>query len=186
MPFQTRQDRQQSAGFGSVQRLKKRAAESAVINHELAEEPGDLRRAVNAPAPAHSAQTVEILRVFASQQRLRDTVTALLPQVGLDGVATVMPDKARVGKRDLAAALEQAPTNVHVVARRAKLCVEPVGLIERPFPESHIAAGDVLRVPVVKHHVRRTTRRNCDTAGDGTVLGWWKIVTANRTGIGLE
>jgi len=104
----------------------------------------------------------------------------------MDGVATVMPDKTRVGKCDLAAALEQAPTNVHVVARGAKLRVKPVRLLERPFPKSHVAAGDVLRVAVVEHHVRRAAWRNRDTAGDGIVLRRRKIVAADCARIGLE
>src|SRR5580704_8371858 len=116
MPLQARQDRQESAGLGCVQRLKKGAAERAVIDHEFAEKPGDFRRAVNSPSPAHPAEAVEILRVFATQQRFRDTVPALLFQIRVNGVAAVMPDKTRVGKGDFAATLEQAPANVDVVA----------------------------------------------------------------------
>ena len=96
--------------------------------------------------------------MFPAQHGLRDAVTALLLQVGLNGVATVMPDKPRVGKRNLAAPLEQPPTNVHVVTRRAKLRVEPVRFLERPSPKRHVTAGNVLRAAVVKHHVRRAAR----------------------------
>src|SRR6266446_5228988 len=116
MIFERGAEHQQERRLGSVKHLKKTAAEQPVINDRPLQNEAKLRRGVNAAAPDAAAEKVEILGMFAHQQRLGFPVSGLLPQVSLDGRAPVVPDETGGAKADLAAAFLQPPAHIHVVA----------------------------------------------------------------------
>ena len=61
----------------------------------------NLEGGVNPAAPEAAAKRIEALRMLAHQQGLRFAIAALLPQIGADGRAPVMPDKGRRTEADL-------------------------------------------------------------------------------------
>src|SRR5438552_14108749 len=71
---------------------------------------------------------------------LRTAVAALLADERTNAVAAVVQDLRGRRERDRAAAVEEPPTDVDVVARRAVDRVEAANLLEVPAAEGHIAA----------------------------------------------
>ncbi len=183
MPFQTGYQPDQARRSRSVQRLEQAPTENAVVNCEPAEHPPDLGGVVNPSFPAHPAKGVEILRVFVPQQGLGHAVTALLVEIRFHGIAPVMPDETGMRERNLPAALQDPPADIHVVTGRAEHGIKPVDLVQRPFPERHVTAGNMLGMTIVEHHVRRAARGDRHAAGDRVVFQRREVVAANRRGI---
>ena len=97
-----------------------------------------------------------------------------------------MPDKGRRAETDLEARLLQAPAQVHVVARLVEHRVEPADLLQRPFVERHVAAGNVLGLAVGQHHVRRSARRSHDRRGHQRILRRQEVGAAHAREAALQ
>ena len=136
--------------------------------------------------PEAAAKGIKAFRVLAHQQGLRLPVTALLSHVSPDGRAPVVPDKGRRAETNLQARLLQAPAQVHVVARPVEDRIEPAHLRQRPLVERHVAAGDVLRLAVGQHDVRRAARRRHHRCGHQRVLRRQEIGTTDTCKLALQ
>ncbi len=84
---------------------------------------------------------------------------SLLFEVGLDGIAAIVPDLGRGGEADRIAEILQSPDDVDIVAGLAILRIKAVDLLECPGVEGHVAAGHMLGCAVIDHDVRRPAGR---------------------------
>ena len=75
----------------------------------------------------------------------------------------VVPHERRRGEAQPPPLGLQAPTDIDIVAGVDIHRVEATDCPQRVPPKSHVASGDVLRGPVVYHHVSGTARRPGDT-----------------------
>ncbi len=114
-----------------------------------------------------------------NEHRLRFPVTALLPQIRRDRRAPVMPDKPRRTKTDAVSPPLQSPADIHVIPGPVKDRIEPADFHQRPFVKGHVATGDVFSLPVSKHDVRRSARRNHHRCRDRRIFRRQKIVPAD-------
>ena len=92
MPFDAHHHHGDDRCRPAINRLEKAGAEDAVIDDISTDSDADLIAAVNFAAPVAGAQRIEMIGMFVFQQRLGFTVTALLLEIRLDGVAAIMPD----------------------------------------------------------------------------------------------
>ena len=69
-----------------------------------------------------------------------------------------MPDDSRRAEPERPFPLLQPPTNVHVVAGRAKLRIEPPDRLEGLLAERHVAAGDVFSLTIAEQDMNRSAR----------------------------
>src|SRR5215203_3736783 len=138
-----------------VESLKPPARKWPVIDYRLPHYHTHARWAVNAATPHAAAGGIEILRVFHHQERFGFAVARLLFQIGFYGRAPVVPDEAGWTEPDAVTGLLQAPAHIHVISSLAINRIEAANVIERPFVEGHVAAGNVLGLAIVQHHVCR-------------------------------
>ena len=66
-----------------------------MIDHVPADANADLVAAVNLAAPMAGAERVEMVGMLVFEKCLGFPIAALLSQIGLDGIAAVMPDLRR-------------------------------------------------------------------------------------------
>ena len=69
-----------------------------------------------------------------------------------------MPDERRWAEADLVSGLLQSPADVHVITRFAIDRIKAADGDKRIFKERHVAAGNVFRLAIRQHHMRRATR----------------------------
>ncbi len=141
---------------GGVDRLEKALAEDAVVDHGFVDEPGEARCAVDLAFPFRGAGGAEEDEVLEAQHRLGLAVALLLFAKRFEREAAVVPDDGGGAEGDDAAALLEAPAEVHIVAGLAVFVVEAADLVERPTVESHVAAGNVLGDDIGEEHMART------------------------------
>ena len=77
-----------------------------------------------------------------------------------------MPDDGCRAETERVADLEQAPADVDIVSRDAELRVESAHVFKGSLAEGHIAARNVLGVPVGDQHVSWRPGRICEAIGD--------------------
>jgi len=134
---------------------KKTAAKKPVVNDGTPRLDTDLGRGINPPVPHGPTKPIEVFRVPTFEHRFRFTITALLTKIGLDGVATVMPDESGGTETQSISALLQSPANVHVITRFAVQGVETTDLNQGPPVEGHVASRNMLGETVIEHDVCR-------------------------------
>ena len=78
--------------------------------------------------------------------------------------------RGRVG--DVVAAVEQLPADVHVVARRGVLGIEPADGVEDILPVRHVAARHVLGAVVGEQHLGRIAGREGTARSTNPASGW--------------
>src|SRR5438309_2904163 len=96
---------------------------------------------------------VVALRPLVLEERLSGPVPALLPPEGRNTRPAMVPDDRAGAEPQRPSSFLQPPADVHVVAGRTEPRVEPTDRNERVAPEGHVAAGDVLGLPVRQHDV---------------------------------
>src|SRR5262245_29347627 len=101
--------------------------------------------------------------MLALQKRLGNPVADLLPPESADRRAAMMPHQRGRTEPKSVPAFQKPPAHVDVIPRRGVNGIEPTNLIQRPFPERHVASWDVLGGLIVQHDLSRTTRRSKDT-----------------------
>ena len=74
-------------------------------------------------------------------------------QYARNGRAAMVPDDRRRTEAELPALVLQPPADVDIVARRPELRVEPANGHKGVPPEGHVAARDVLCLPIGEQHV---------------------------------
>jgi len=92
----------------------------------------------------------------------------------------MVPDQRRGRVANLVSRIEEAPADVHVVARLAELLVESAHCQQRLAPEGHIATRDVLGEAVVEHDVTRPARAGRDAPRYLAVLRGRDVRAANH------
>src|SRR6187455_1544656 len=107
-----------------------------------------MQRVVEAAAPRDVPQGVVPLRPLALEQRLGPAVLPLLLQKRAHRTSSVMPDNRSRAETERETLLLQPPADIDVVARDPELLVEAVDRLEACLSEGHVAAGDVLGLPV--------------------------------------
>ena len=117
------------------------------------------------------AGAVVFLGPLAGQQRLGATVAALLPDVRAYGIAAVVPDDRGRVEAQRPAAIAEAPANVDIVAGGSELRIESSDLPETSGAKRHVAARDVLGLPIRDEHVQRAARCVRDALCDRPVAG---------------
>ena len=93
--------------------------------------------------------------MFAHQQRLGCSVTALLLEIRPNRRTAIVPNKRRWAESNFVPRLLQAPTNIHIVPGLAKDWIKATDRREGPFVKSHVAAGDMFGLSIREHHMRR-------------------------------
>ena len=91
----------------------------------------------------------------------------------------MVPHHRGRAESQLEVSLAQPPARVDVVSSDAKLRIEAADLLESAAPKRHVAARDVLCLPVRQEHVHGSTRRVGDTVGDEPVARRRKVGTSN-------
>ncbi len=118
-------------------------------------------KAIDEAGPAALAEAGEAVHVAAADHGFGGAVRALLAKMGPEGGPGVVPHLGGGGERDLVATVEQAPADVHVVARRHEGLMEPADVLEGRPAHGHVAAGHV-RGPVRgEQHMERAARCDC-------------------------
>jgi hypothetical protein len=82
-------------------------------------------------------------------------IAHLLLQIGLDGLAPVVPHDGRWTEADAMAAFLQTPANVDIITRRRVGRIKAADLSQRIFAERHITAWDVFGGVIVEQNMRR-------------------------------
>ena len=82
----------------------------------------------------------------------------------------MVPDDRSRAETDGQPTFSQPPADVHVVSGRMESFVEAADLLERLPAKRHVAAGDVLRLPVGDEYVGRAAGRIGDAAGDHSII----------------
>jgi hypothetical protein len=132
------------------------------------------------------APAIELVRMLPLQKRLGDPIANLLPPERADGRSAMVPDQRRRAESKPVPAFEQPPADVDIISRRPVGRVESGNLIERPLPERHVAARDVLGGLIVQHDLSRATRRPKDTFGHPVVGFRHDVGPADSGRIGLS
>ena len=117
---------------GLVDRLERAAALRAVV-HAPAAGGGEMMLdaiAVEAPAPGDMSGAVVHRRPLALEESFGLAVRALLAKERSQRPAAMVPHQRRRAEADLQATLLQAPADVNVVTRAAKLRIEAAELAE--------------------------------------------------------
>ena len=166
-----------------VQRLKRRGPPDAVVDARAAppQHAGEAR-AVHATGPAHVARPVVLLGPLPLEHRLRPAIPYLLLPVGSDRIAAVVPDHSRRVESQRPPPLLQPPTHVHVVAGDPELWIEAADRREARLANGHVAARDVLGLPVGDEDVTGSARRAGYALRDRSVAGRGDVGTAD-TGV---
>src|SRR5438034_2340566 len=138
-----------------IQRLERRGAPRAVIDARAPAEPATRRAAVDPPAPRGVPRAVVFLGPLRREERLGSTVAFLLLPERAHRVSPMVPHDRSWTEAELPTRLLQLPAHVHIVASDAELRIEAADRLQRRFPEGHVAARDVLRLPVGEDDVRR-------------------------------
>ena len=107
-----------------------------------------------------------LVRPAALEHGLRATILALLAPVGTDRTPRLVPNESRGAETEPMSGRQETPADVDVVAGDAELGTKPANLLERPLAERHVAARDVLGLPVGDQHVNRGARRVGEAADD--------------------
>ncbi len=149
-----------------------------INNWRVQEESRDRSRIDSAPPDAAAPET-EIFRMFSDQDGLGFTIAALLLQVRANSRAAIMPDETGRTEANFAAGLFQTPAKIHIVSGLPENRIEPVDLFQRPLVKSHVATGNVLRLPVGQHYMSRAAGRSHHRAGNQRIFGRQKIRPAN-------
>ena len=134
---------------------------------------------IDAAFPAGAAAQAETLGIERHEHGLGTTVAELLLEVSLDREAPVMPDHGGGMKSDPVAGLDEAPTEIDVVASGPELFVESADVVEGVASHRKIAARQVLGFDVVEQHVRGASRSGGDH-GFHPGIGWRGNVGATR------
>src|SRR5262252_6611362 len=95
---------------------------------------------VDPPRPADMPKCVAPLWPFNRKLGFRFAVAALLLPVGADRITAVMPHHSRRAEADRPPPILQSPTQIDVISRRTKTCVEAVDREKRLFAVRHVAA----------------------------------------------
>ena len=140
---------------GGVDGLEESLAEDAVVDHGFVDEPGEARRAVDLAFPFRGAGRPEEDEMLESQHRLGFAVALLLFAKGFERETAVVPDDGRRAERNHAAALLEAPAEIHIVAGLPVFVIESTDLIERPAVKCHVATGNVLGHDICEEHMAR-------------------------------
>src|SRR5438309_3626883 len=121
--------------------------------------PPDIRHSINPPGPFEMSGEVVFLRPFPFQKRLGFSIALLLAQISTNGIAAMMPDHRRGIEPQRPTLLLQAPADIHVVTRDAKLRVKSANRLQTRPAERHVAAGNVFRFAIRKQDMRGAARR---------------------------
>src|SRR2546422_505456 len=119
-----------------------------MINNAPLQDETVFGRSVDAALPRPAADEVKIFRMLSNKQRLGLSVASLLLEVGLEVRAPVVPDKTGGAKSDLVTEPLQTPAKIDIIAGLPKHGIEAVDFVKRPFIKGHVAAWDVLGLPV--------------------------------------
>src|SRR5204862_353557 len=184
IPLGNERERVERARPSLVQPLERRRAPSAVIDAPPPEvERSREAAAVNPASPGELARAVVLLRPLPFEQRLGLSVTALLLPIGEHGVTAVVPHHCGRVKPESPSLLLQPPAHIDVVAGHTELRIEPADGLEARLPERHVAAGDMLGLPVGKEDVYAPTQiRGEDRSRNGASTK--ALRTAARAGLG--
>ena len=60
----------------------------------------------------------------------------------------MMPDHGRGAETDRPTPLPNSPADIHVISGDSELGIESADRLERRFTKSHVAAGNVLGLPI--------------------------------------
>lgn len=165
--LQTGQEKKSHHRPGGVERLEESGAENAAVDALAAQRRDRVARSVDSAFPGAGSQTVEIARMFAHEQTLGFAIAILLAQIGSDRMAAVVPDEGSRVPGDFPAFLLNPPADIDVVARTFENRVKTADFFQRPFPEGHVAAGDVLGGLVIQEDRCRSARRGHDGPSHG-------------------
>src|SRR5947209_374233 len=117
MPLRHERDRREETRLGLVRVLEWFAAPGAVMDALATPRQGSGQTVPVQPAhPAQMAKTVVFLRPLALQQRFGLAVATLLPPVGADRIAPVVPDHGGGTKAKRPATLLKVPADIDIVA----------------------------------------------------------------------
>src|SRR5687767_9150403 len=120
------------------------------------------------------------MRVLELDHRFRSAIPLLLPQIGTDRRATMMPDQRRRRVTDLQTGIDEPPADVHIISGDAKLLIKSAKAQQRiPF-ECHVAAGNVLRLAVIDHDMAWIAGTDRDTPRGPVIARWSEIWAADR------
>src|SRR5881397_2371071 len=91
----------------------------------------------------------------------------------------MMPNNCRWTEPKRPALLLQAPTNIHVITRHSELRIEAADSLQRRHAKSHVAPGNMFRLPVCQQDMDRPARRVRDAICDEAITRRRNIRTAN-------
>ncbi len=94
-----------------------------------------------------------MLGMLGQEQCLGLAVTGLLLEVGPHRGSPVVPDEASRTESDLEVVILQPPAQVNVVPCLAENRIEHPDLLQRPLIQGHVAARNVLGLPIRQHDV---------------------------------
>ena len=98
----------------------------------------------------------------------------------------MVPDHGGRMKSDGSDLLLYAPAEIHIVARGAVAGIESTHRLECGFPETHIAARDMLGDGIRKQDVDRAAGRVGDTVGNRAIAGRRQIGAADTGPVGTQ
>src|SRR5215469_10839819 len=116
---------------------------------------------------------------FNRKLGLRFAVAALLLPIGADRITAMMPHHSRRAEANRPPLILQSPTQINVVARRAKTGIKAIDSEQRLFAVRHVAARNVFGDLVRKQDMERITRRRCHAFSNEAVAGWRQIGTTD-------
>ena len=165
---------------GAIHRRKGRRSPDASVDPPARERTHERERTVDAAPPDHVSAD-ELFGVMRVEPRLAFAVSDLLPPIGLDQRAVVMPHEGGRGKADRLAFRLQPPAHIHIVARPEIDGIETADREQRSAAERHVAAGHVLRDAVGQQHLRGTTWRSGDALGKARIVRRHDVGAAEPT-----
>src|SRR5258705_13124346 len=94
-------------------------------------------------------------------------------------VAAVMPDHGRRAEAQRAAVCLQAAAKIYIIARYAKLRIEPMDGHDRRLSKGHVAPGNVLRDFIGKQYVYWPAGSIRDAIGDSPITTRGEVGTTD-------
>ena len=101
-----------------IHALEQAGPERAIVDKSLGARQAGADAAVDAASPSGTADRVKPFRMLLEEHGFSLAIAHLLLQIGLDGLATVVPHDGRWTEADAMAAFLQTPADVDIITRR--------------------------------------------------------------------
>src|SRR6266850_8384977 len=102
------------------------------------------------------------MRMLELHHRFGSAISLLLAEVSTNGAAAMMPYQRRRGVGDFHPRIQESPADIHIIAGLAEPRIEPAQSQQGLATKCHVAAGHMLSIAIVDHHVAWISRAGRD------------------------